>query len=462
MLHVFDELLWALRRGGLAIAPSQAIDAARAVAEIGFDDRGLLCEALACILVSSTQDRVRLQRGLDRFFSASRPQTNDFWDRLRRQGFTESELDALRGLLELEASHAGEGAIHSIVNNRGEMDRLLAAADIRRLIEPTANPRQAGFYTQRLLERLKFPEARAGIARLRERLSDALGKERADALAGALANEIARAREEIRTRVGELLRQADDEVPGPATRKLAEVPFVSLTETELREVRRAVREFAARLKGAARVRERRGRRGRFDLRRTMRGSLRTAGVPFHPIRRRKHRDKPRLVILCDISDSVRIAATFMLELVYALQELFETTRSFVFVSEIGEVTRLFHRERVHRALALAYGGAVIDTGEASSYGRALSTFESRWRDAVDHRTTLVVLGDGRTNHRPHGAEVLDKLRARTRRIFWLCPEARSMWGIGDSAMPVYASKVSRVFEVRCAADLERAARQLVG
>ena len=103
--------------------------------------------------------------------------------------------------------------------------------------------------------------------------------------------------------------------------------------------------FGERLRGAARVRERHARRGRFDPHRTVRKSLATGGIPFRPARRDQRRDRPRLVVLCDVSDSVRTAARFMLEFVYAVQELFERTRSFVFVGELGEVTHLFDEER---------------------------------------------------------------------------------------------------------------------
>jgi uncharacterized protein with von Willebrand factor type A (vWA) domain len=166
-------------------------------------------------------------------------------------------------------------------------------------------------------------------------------------------------------------------------------------------------------------------------------------------------------LLCDVSDSVRTAARFMLELVYAVQELFDRTRSFVFVSDIGEVTRLFQNEQVDVALAKAYGGAIVDVNDNSSYGRALLAFEERHISAIDRRTTVVVLGDGRTNYRPDGADVLGRIRERAKAVLWLCPEARGAWGMSDSAMLRYAARVDRVLEVRTAADLERAARELV-
>src|SRR5690606_31542614 len=112
-------------------------------------------------------------------------------------------------------------------------------------------------------------------------------------------------------------------------------PFTSLDEREVEEVRRAVRLFVQRLRGGERVRRRRAARGRVDAHRTLRRAMRTGGVPFGLVRRARRRDKPRLLILCDVSESVRSVARFLLELTHVSQDLFSGTRSFVFVSELG-------------------------------------------------------------------------------------------------------------------------------
>jgi uncharacterized protein with von Willebrand factor type A (vWA) domain len=127
---------------------------------------------------------------------------------------------------------------------------------------------------------------------------------------------------------------------------------------------------------------------------------------------------------------------------------------------VEEVTRLFGEEPVATAVAKAAGSMVGALGN-SSYGRALRVFDGRFREAVDRRTTVVILGDGRTNYQANGADVLARIRERARRVVWLCTEARGSWGMGDSAMPTYAQHVSQVLEVTSAGDLERAARELL-
>jgi hypothetical protein len=228
----------------------------------------------------------------------------------------------------------------------------------------------------------------------------------------------------------------------------------------MNEVRRAVRRFAERLRGGARVRTRRALRGRIDPHRTLRRALRTGGVPYRIARKQRRRNRPRVFVLCDVSDSVRAAAGFLLEFTYAAQELFERARSFVFVSDLGETTRLFQTEPVRQAIDRAWCGDVVRTGENSNYGRVLRAFEAQYLREVDRSTTVVILGDGRTNYHDASPEVLDRIRARARALLWLCPEPRGQWAAGDSAMPRYAPRCSAVYEVQCARDLELAARRL--
>jgi uncharacterized protein with von Willebrand factor type A (vWA) domain len=143
-----------------------------------------------------------------------------------------------------------------------------------------------------------------------------------------------------------------------------------------------------------------------------------------------------------------------------VQELFDSARSFVFVSDIGETTHLFTRQPVRVAIARAWAGGVVRAGDNSNYGRVLRTFEAHYARDLDRRTTVVILGDGRTNFHDAAADVIERVRARSRALLWLCPESRGTWGQGDSAMALYAPKCTAVYEVRCAADLERAARRL--
>jgi uncharacterized protein with von Willebrand factor type A (vWA) domain len=132
------------------------------------------------------------------------------------------------------------------------------------------------------------------------------------------------------------------------------------------------------------------------------------------------------------------------------------------VSDIGETTQLFAREPVRVAIARAWDGGVVRSGDNSNYGRVLRSFQANHLHELDRRTTVVILGDGRSNYLDAAPDVVARIRARSRAVLWLCPEPRGQWSEGDSAMASYAPHCTAVYEVRCAADLEKAGRIMVG
>ena len=462
MLRILDELLWALRRDGFTISTAQAIDAVAVAELVGFADERTLRDALAAVVVERRADRDRFREAFSAFFAPERAHAGDLWSRLRARGFVEAELAALRELLEAASAHSGvtpdAPALTALVGSESELDHLLRAAGIARALAPMTSALQAGFFAQRVMEQVGLPRMATALRRIAAALREALGEERGAALSTALGEELERARRRVRLHVERTL--ADRLALPEGGRRAENVPFAGLTEAEREEVRRAVRGLAERLRGAERVRRRRARRGRVDPRRTLRQSLRTGGVPFQLARRRRRRDKPRLLLLCDVSESVRAASLFLLELVHAAQELFSGTRSFVFVAELGETTRLFADLPPEAALGRIYGGGVVSLAHNSNYGRALAAFEARAGREVDRRTTVVILGDGRANYLADGADVVARLRERARQVLWICPESPGSWGSGDSAMLRYAGVATRVLVARTARELEDAAREV--
>ncbi|APR87426.1 Carbon monoxide oxidation accessory protein CoxE [Minicystis rosea] len=462
MLRILDELLWALRRDGFAISTAQAIDAARVTSLVGFDERATLRDALGAVILERRSDRDRFRASFDAFFAADRAHAGDLWSRLRARGFRDDELGALRELLQGAAERSGATgdapALRGLIGSESELDQILRAAGIARVLAPMTSPLQVGFFAQKVMNSLELPRAASALRRIGAALREALGEARGAALEAALAEELDRARRRIRMHVERTIADRTADPDAGARRRADGTAFAGLTEAEREEVRRAVRSLAERLRGAERVRRKRALRGRIDPHRTLRLALRTGGVPFTPARKRRRRDKPRLVVLCDVSDSVRAASLFMLELVHAAQELFRGTRSFVFVSELAETTHLFDDLPPDTALARIYGGGVVSLAHNSNYGRVLSAFEERVGRSIDRRTTVVILGDGRTNYLADGADVVARLRERARALVWISPEGPGSWGNGDSAMLRYQASVTRVVVARTARELEDAAR----
>jgi uncharacterized protein with von Willebrand factor type A (vWA) domain len=466
LVRLIDEFLWVLRRVEFVISTAQAIDVARAVQQVGLDDPAALRGAVACIVVSRATDRPRFDAAFDAFFATDAPEERDLWRHLTAGGFLPAELEALRGLFRelasTKESHLGAGWFTDLLRGGAERDRVLAFSGVAARID-AESALQIGFETHRLLRAAGLDSSGPALAWLRSRLIEALGTRGGD-LADAVGLAIDRAKDEVRSYVCQLFdsRTAHRE-RDRADARVEAVPFSSLSESQIEEVRRAVRRLADRLRGRARVRARRNVHGGIDVHRVVRESLRTFGIPIALRYRRRRRSPPRFVLLCDVSDSVRGVARFILEFAYATQDLFDRGRTFVFVSDLGEATDLFRRERADVAVPLAWRGAgTVRTGDNSNYGRVLRAFARRYLREIDHRTTVVILGDGRANYHDPAPEVLDSIRARARSLYWLCPESRGQWTQGDSVMRTYAPRCTAVFEMRCAADIERVARRVLG
>jgi hypothetical protein len=235
-----------------------------------------------------------------------------------------------------------------------------------------------------------------------------------------------------------------------------------LTEAEVAELRVEVGRLARLLRARIHLEPPAPRRGRLDSRRTLRRSLATGGIPFEVHLRQRRPRRPRLVVLCDISDSVRTVSRFLLELVYAIEAEFDRVSSFAFVAELGELSRLFRENKVERALELAYGGAVVNVFANSNYGRVLASFAERHLGRVTGRTTVLIIGDGRNNYHPARADALAMIRRRARQVLWLNPEPPAVWGFGDSAMREYAPHCDRIAVARDLDSLRRVIDVLVG
>jgi uncharacterized protein with von Willebrand factor type A (vWA) domain len=160
-------------------------------------------------------------------------------------------------------------------------------------------------------------------------------------------------------------------------------------------------------------------------------------VPFHIQLDRRKKTKPQVMVLCDISDSVLNASRFMLQFVYSVQDLYSKVRSFVFVADLGEVTELFGEHDIQSAVEAALKGDVVDVFSHSNFGRAFEQFHNNYFAAVNGKTTVLIIGDGRNNYNRPNEWVLREIRRKAKQLIWLNPESRMTWGVGDSEMPRY-------------------------
>jgi uncharacterized protein with von Willebrand factor type A (vWA) domain len=243
--------------------------------------------------------------------------------------------------------------------------------------------------------------------------------------------------------------------------QLGDKSFYYLSDEEMEKMREAVSRLAQRLKNIITVRRKRMKKGRFDIKRTLRSNMVNGGVPFNLKFEKRKREKPQILILCDVSDSVRNASRFMLQFVYSLQDLYSRVRSFVFVADVGEVTESFRTNDVKEALDVALKGDIINVYAHSDFGRSFRNFVGDHIGAVNKRTTVIVLGDARNNYNLPHDWCLREIRQRAKRVIWLNPESRNTWGFGDSEMDRYAPHCDLVEECRNLNQLYRVIDQLV-
>ncbi|GGF96984.1 hypothetical protein GCM10007304_08720 [Rhodococcoides trifolii] len=260
-------------------------------------------------------------------------------------------------------------------------------------------------------------------------------------LAGVLANLPAALKKHL-----ESLLALENRVVEGREESVAKVDHVG--EHERAELEETLRRLTQSLHGALTHRRKAGARGRVDSSRTMRKNMRYDGVPFRPVTVARSEDKPRLVLLTDVSLSVRATARFTLHLVHGLQDLVSQVRTFVFVSELAEVTDLFSDHSVEHALGLVFGGDVLDVDANSDHGTAFGQFLEDHGNAVSRRTTVLVLADGRSNGLDPNVEAFAEITRRARETIWLTPEPRYSWGLGSCDLPLYAEYCQRVRVVR--------------
>ena len=208
---------------------------------------------------------------------------------------------------------------------------------------------------------------------------------------------------------------------------------------DLAQIHRVVTQLRRRL--ATQGHELRGRRrtAHVDVRRTMRASLQTGGVPVVLKHRPRRPRRPEIFVLCDVSTSVTSASVFFLSVLHALHDSFRKMRSFVFIERISEVTEVFESERDFRTASeeISRDAGVADISGYTDYGRVWTEFLAQVEDELHPRATVIVLGDARTNGRPPRDDVFAAIAEKAGRTFWLNPEPRLYWNYGDSVIAAY-------------------------
>jgi uncharacterized protein len=431
LLEFADEL----RAEGMAIGTSELLDAFAALDEVSWTSQEDFHEAMAATLAKSQEDRRVLDLVFDRFFfrAAEREAVSQGVSEQGREyegtGPDGIDLDTLRDRIRQAIQAGNESEMRDLARlaiaafgRQGEGSGVIGV-DVQRI------RRTLGLRTERGPQPGPDEVPRENLQRFERHVRRELERQ-----------QIERTQSLPPSRP---LREFDRALPSNPAQDLA-------------QVHRVVAQLKRRL--ATQGREQRGRKrgAAVDVRRTMRTSLQTGGVPLELRYRPRRPRRPELYVLCDVSTSVTSASVFFLSVLHALHDQFRKLRSFVFVERISEVTDVFERERdfagVSRAIATDAG--VADVSGYTDYGRVWQEFLDSVIDDLDPRSTVIVLGDARTNGRDAKAKVFGELSQHAGRTFWMNPEPRLYWNYGDSVMAAYEPFCDGVFECWTTRQLE--------
>jgi uncharacterized protein with von Willebrand factor type A (vWA) domain len=423
-----------LRGEGVPVGTAELLDAFEALEAVPWTDPADFREALAATIAKSQEDRRIFELIFDRyFFRAAEAEAlgREIREDRRYEGGDRLDLEQLREAIRQAIAQGNDGEMRDAA-------RLAIAAFGRR----GEGSGVVGVDVQRIRRTLGLQVS---------------GRDSGDEDAPRLEREqIQQFERHLRRELERALIERTQKMP--PSRPLAELDRALPTSPtqDLAAVHRAVAQLKKRLATLGHEQRGRKRQATVDMRRTMRASLETGGVPLRLRYRPKRPRRPEIYVLCDVSTSVTSASVFFLSVLHALHDSFRKLRSFVFIERISEVTEVFERERDFRAISekISREGGVADVSGYTDYGRVWLEFLEEISEDLDPRSTVIVLGDARTNGREPHAEVFARIAERAGRTFWLNPEPKLYWNYGDSVMAAYERHCTAAFECWTTKHLE--------
>ncbi len=441
------QFLQAARSAGIRLSAAEGIDAARAVQVVGYGDRTVLKDTLSLVLAKTPDEKHLFDECFELYF--------------RRDALAEQETPIeQRSAQSTPGGFGGDGVGGDGGRTLSQMllddDRAALATAMEEAARESGiqNIRfftQKNLYARRILDRMGLRQA--------EREIDALHQDGKPATAERLENRIEALRDQARDLVERnLLLFARGETEKFREELLKSARLSNLERRDLERMRVLVRAMAKRLAARYAKTRRRRLRGQLDVRRTIRRNMGWGGIPFVTVWKQKRIEKPRVMVLCDVSGSVAPMAQFLLMFLYALNEALKDIRSFAFASSLIEVSDILEAEPIEAAITKIMH--LIGFG-SSNYGNSLADFEDGWERHISNKTTVIVLGDARGNRTDPRTDIMQRLSLRAKRIIWLNPEYRSAWGTGDSDMFRYAPYCNLVTVCNTLRHLERVVSDLL-
>ena len=460
-----------LRKSGIRVSVSEAIDAFNALDELSLDDRDVFRDALRSAMVKRGDEIATYDELFELFWSG-------FYDNLKGAfGDMEGDLSEmgidleqlLSQLAEMMKDMDGELDLSELAKamltqDMSQLENMIRAAAEDAGAGRIENMLQVGFFSRRTTEQLGLEGAQQDLEGLVERMKAmGMGEEGIQQMQELIRKLMETVRRTVRNFTERQLQQQNHNYMEKFRREmLTEKSFYHLTEDEIQKMREVVTRLAQRIKNILSIRKKRLKRGKLDLHQTLRRNMARGGIPFEVVYKTRRKDRPKLVIMCDVSSSVANVSRFMLQFMYSLQEAFTKIRCYVFVAELGEVTDVFNDKEVNSAVEKALdGGDVINVYTRSNFGFAFHEFWKNHLAAIDNKTTVIILGDARNNYNDAKAWCIRDIQNKAKTLVWLNPESPSAWGFGDSVMDKYMPYCDIVEECRNLRQLSKVVDQIL-
>lgn len=435
----------ALRSAEVRVSTGEALDAARTVAMIGYGDRPLLKDSLACVLAKSEAEKTIHDRLFELYFSAApaRQSQSETAPSPDAEQESETPADAAERLSAL-TQEGNEQALASAIERAAEaagLNDIRFSTQVAYFSQAMVRAMGGESLQARLLEALqgRTPDAEAEAQRLIDvrRTLTMAARERAEK-----AFDIFGAAETERFR---------DEYA--ATKRLS-----AIEASDMARMKQLVTKVAKRLAVKHSRRRKRTQRGILDVRRTMRANAGLDGIPFNVVWRQKKKDRPKILVLCDVSGSVALYVRFLLLLLFSMKEVIPDLHAFAFSYRLKNVDDILDGAEFDQAMRTILREVGLGS---TSYGQALSDFKLDHESKIDRRSTIIILGDGRSNYGDPRLDLFRDFAGRAKRIIWLNPEGPALWGTGDSVIPRYAPFCAQMSHVATLKDLERAVDEVL-
>jgi uncharacterized protein with von Willebrand factor type A (vWA) domain len=456
------EFITGLRAAGVRISIAESIDALNAIDAMGINDKNLFRLALRTSLVKDASDIATFDELFPQYFRSGAPP-------LPQQpgaGLSPEQREQLAQMLEQMLQQMSPEQLRQLFEAMISGQNL-SRQQIQQMLQDNTTPTDMtnSYYTpwitRRVLLELEFDRLDRLLEQLLEKLREAgFTDEQLEQLAREARENQQALAEQIGQEVGaDMRRRKIEDQPRPRPiDDLMDRPLQRLDTEDLSELRSIITKLATQIRSRAALRQRRGSRGTLDTKSTIRANLRFGGVPID-IRHRQRHLKPKLSVICDLSTSMRPTVSFMLLLVYALQDQISRTRSYAFIDDLTDISQDFNESRPEQAIR-----SVLERIRPGYYntdlGNSLASFVRDQLSTVDKRTTVIILGDGRNNYNDPNIRDFTLIKQRARRMLWFTPEPSSQWGSGDSDMLQYAPLCDAVHRVSTLRELVEAVESL--